>query len=168
MSEIWDAYDRKEQRLGFDLVREEKIPDGAYHLVSETIIRHEDGTFLLMQRDWKKKLFPGAWEGGSGGSALKGETPDIAAKREVQEETGIAVKNLKELYIIVSDKHQAIYHGYLSVTDCQKDSITLQEGETIDYKWVSKKEFIDFFDSDEFIGNQKVRMKGFVDSIRGN
>ena len=166
MKEIWDAYDRNENKLGFDIVRGEAIPDGVYHLVSETIVRHNDGTLLLMQRDWNKKLFPGAWEVGSGGSALKGETPETAAKRELFEETGIRAAELEELYMVISDENHTIYHGFLTITDCPKDSIVFQEGETIDYKWVSKEEFIAFIDSKECIGLQKVRMKDFVDSLR--
>ena len=38
------------------LVRGENIPDGMYHLVGEIIVKHKDGTYLLMQRDYKKHL----------------------------------------------------------------------------------------------------------------
>ena len=31
--ELWDAYDRAGDLLGFDLVRGEPIPAGAFHLV---------------------------------------------------------------------------------------------------------------------------------------
>ena len=39
---------------------------------------------------------------------------------------------------IVHEKHQSLYVEYLCVTNCKKDAITLQEGETIEYKWVDK------------------------------
>ena len=32
--ELWDAYDRDGNPLGFDLVRGEPLPEGAYHLVA--------------------------------------------------------------------------------------------------------------------------------------
>ncbi|WP_270277945.1 hypothetical protein [Streptococcus infantarius] len=35
------------------LVRGEKIPKGVYHLVSEVIMRHQDGAYLLTQRNSK-------------------------------------------------------------------------------------------------------------------
>lgn len=35
--ELWDAYDREGNRLGFDLVRGEPVPGGAYHLVVEVL-----------------------------------------------------------------------------------------------------------------------------------
>lgn len=47
--ELWDAYDRELNKLGVTLVRGEEVPDGMYHLVSEVIVKHTDGEFLLMQ-----------------------------------------------------------------------------------------------------------------------
>ena len=44
--EIWDAYYEDGSLAGCDLIRGEKIPDGLYHLVSEVIVRHNDGDFL--------------------------------------------------------------------------------------------------------------------------
>ena len=84
--ELWDAYDKNEVKLGFDLIRGESIPDNVYHIVCDTIVRHRDGDYLLMQRDLDKEGWPGFWEAGAGGSALKGETPQECAKRELLEE----------------------------------------------------------------------------------
>ena len=138
MAEIWDAYDNKfniiENRT---LVRGEPIPEGIYHLVCEIIVKHIDGTYLLMQRDFRKHL-GGKWEVTAGGSALKGETPLMGAIRELKEETGLVAKGIKEIQRIVHDGHHSLYVEYLCVTDCEKDSISLQEGETVDYKWVDR------------------------------
>ena len=138
MAEVWDAYDNKfniiENRT---LVRGEAIPDGIYHLVCEIIVKHIDGTYLLMQRDFRKHL-GGKWEVTAGGSALKGETPLMGAIRELKEETGLEAKGIKEIQRIVHDGHHSLYVEYLCVTDCEKDSISLQEGETVDYKWVDR------------------------------
>ena len=73
--EIWDAYDSKLNKIdGLTLVRGEQIPDGYFHLCSEIIVRHTDGTYLIMQRD-KRKHLGGMWEATAGGSALQGEDP---------------------------------------------------------------------------------------------
>ena len=53
--ELWDAYDEKLNKIeGMTLVRGEEVPDGVFHLVCEIIVRHTDGTYLLMQRDPQK------------------------------------------------------------------------------------------------------------------
>ena len=50
--ELWDAYNSNFEKIeGLTLVREEqdKIPSGVYHLVCEILVRHTDGTYLLMK-----------------------------------------------------------------------------------------------------------------------
>lgn len=166
--ELWNAYDRDQNILGFDLVRGEAIPEGVYHLVCDTVVRHVDGDYLIMQRDFNKKVYPGFYGVGAGGSVLKGESPLEGAVRELAEESGIIAKqeDLAQIHFHISDKTQSIYYKYLCVTDCPKDSITLQEGETIDYKWLSKDEFLAFMDSDEAIDVERERLSEFLNTLR--
>lgn len=140
--EKWDAYDSQLNKIdGVTLVRGEEIPDGLYHLVCNVVVKHVDGTYLLMQRDLRKR-YGGMWEATAGGSALMGETPLECAKRELREETGIVATELTEVGRAVVDEPHAIFVQFLCVTDWQKDKITLQEGETIAYKWVSKEQVL--------------------------
>ena len=51
--EIWDAYDEKFNIIeGITLVRGEEanIPKGMYHLVVDILVKHEDGTYLLIPK----------------------------------------------------------------------------------------------------------------------
>lgn len=142
MVEIWDAYDKNFCKIeNVRLVRGEVIPEGIYHLVCEIIVKHIDGTYLLMQRDLKKHL-GGMWELTAGGSALINETPIECAIRELKEETGIEYIDLKEIRRIVHEGHRSLYVEYLCIVNCKKNSIILQEGETINYKWVAKDELL--------------------------
>lgn len=140
MPEIWDAYDRDFNKVeNVTLVRGEPIPDGMYHLVCDIVVKHVDGTYLLMQRDLQK-TFGGRWELTAGGSALIGETPLEGAMRELREETGIVASSLQKLEVIVSASKQSICVEYLCTTDWDKNAITLQKGETVAYKWVEQDE----------------------------
>lgn len=163
--EVWDAYDRQGVKTGAELIRGERIGEGLYHLVCNVVVRHADGDFLLLKRGFGKEAYPGFEEIGAGGSALKGETPLQGALRELREESGIEAKELEEIYRVVNDRNHSIHHGYLCVTDIPKDAIVLQEGETIDYRWISKEELADFFCSEKCIPSQKERLKGFMDSL---
>ena len=141
MIELWDAYDSNFNKIeGVELIRGDDIPDGMFHLVSEIIVKHIDGSYLLMQRD-PNKHYGLMWEATAGGSVLKGESELAAAKRELFEETGIASTNLMELGRIVHYEHKSLYVEYLCVTDCDKNSIKLQEGETVDFRWVNTEQF---------------------------
>ena len=138
--EIWDAYDKDFNKVSnITLIRGEAIPEGLFHLVCEIIVKHTDGSYLLMQRD-KRKHFGGMWEATAGGSALRGETPLECAVRELREETGIESDHLVEIGRVRS--HDTFYVEYLCVTSCKKDSIILQDGETIAYKWVNRNELV--------------------------
>lgn len=161
--EIWDGYNADGTLAGIDIIRGESMPEGIYNLVCEILVRHIDGDYLLMRRDLNKPAFPGFYEATAGGAAQKGEDAYTAAVRELHEETGISSNSLTEIgHLIFRDM---ICYQYLCITDCEKNSITLQAGETIDYKWVSEKEFISFINSDDMIYTQKERYTPYFKSL---
>lgn len=162
--EYWDAYDKDGHKLKETLVRGEEIPKEVYHLVAEVLVRHTDGDFLLMQRDLKKEIFPGYYEASAGGSALKGETAQEAIIRELREETGIhAFKHLE--LINTSIYLDSIFKTFYCIVDIDKDSIVLQEGETINYKWLNKDDFLAYSQSDEALAPQIKRLKPFINTL---
>ncbi len=163
--EIWDAYYRDGTLAGCELVRGEPTKDGLYHIVVDILVRHVDGEFLLMQRDTNKRPFPGKYEASAGGCILKGETPYIGAVRELREETGIHTDKLTYYYTVTDDGNNTIYMGYLCETDCAKDTITLQQGETINYRWISKDDFLKFIKGDEFTSYERFRWVKYLDRI---
>lgn len=153
--EIWDGYYRNGTLANIDLIRGEPIPDGLYHLVCEVLVRHTDSDYLLMRRDIAKANYGGYYEATAGGSALKGENKTDCIKRELFEETGISAEEFSELGQFILDDDKCIFYTFLCITDCDKTAITLQEGETMSYKWVSEAEFISFINSEEIIERQK-------------
>ena len=163
--EIWDGYFRDGSLSGIDLIRGENIPDGLYHMVCEVLVRHVDGDYLLMQRALEKETYPGYFEATAGGSALKGEDKLACVKRELFEETGIEADVFEELGCHVFDDKHSIFYTYVCVTDWDKSNIMLQKGETIAFKWLNKKEFNEFLNSDKVIERQK-RM--YIDYFKEN
>lgn len=138
--ELWDAYHADGTLAGCDLVRGEPVPDGLFHMVCSVLVQHADGTYLLMKRDPNKPNWPGVYEASAGGSALKGEAPEAAARRELLEETGIRAQSLTPLYEETGE--HTLYRGFLCVTDCAKTAITLQKGETVDFQWVTRAQLL--------------------------
>ena len=162
-AEHWDAYDENFALIeGVVLTRGEKIADGVFHLVCDIIVRHTDGEYLIMQRD-SRKHYGGLWEATAGGSALMGESSYQCAVRELYEETGIRADELTEVGRVVDHECHSAYVEYLCVTDCNKDSIILQDGETSDYRWVNKDTLLRM-NKDELITE---RMQLFVDELKG-
>lgn len=166
MAELWDAYYLDGTKAGFDLVRGRHLEcQGVYHLVCQVIVRHTDGSFLLMQRDWNKEGWPGMWECTAGGSALKGEDRMQCARRELEEETGLIAGEMQELGRTVYERSHSIVYDFLCVLDCDKSSIRLQEGETIAHKWLPPEEFRAFLQGGEIVRSNAARMEGYAERI---
>ena len=162
--EQWDAYDESFNLIeGITLTRGERIDNGLYHLVCDIIVQHIDGEYLIMQRD-ARKHYGGMWEATAGGSALKGESPLQCAVRELYEETGIRSDTLTEVGRVVDDEYHSAYVEYLCITDCDKSSVVLQEGETSDYRWVDRNTLLNM-KNNELVTE---RMQLFVDELKVN
>ena len=160
--EKWDAYDRHLNKIdNLTLIRGDVIPEGVFHLVCDIIVKHTDGTYLLMQRDHMKHL-GGMWEATAGGSALQGEDPITCAIRELKEETGITTDKLTEVGRVLHYGHQTYYVEYLCNTDVVKESIILQEGETSAFKWVTGDELRKM--SRDEIATQRIQT--FIEELR--
>lgn len=157
--EWWDGYLSDGTPAGVDLLRGAPIPKGIYHLVCEILVRHTDGDYLLMQRDLRKPNWSGYYEATAGGSALKGEDKFTCAARELYEETGISAQSLREIGRSLSQ--DTIYFSFLCVTDCEKSSVKLQEGETISYRWLNEEAFLSFIHSNAAIPSQKRRYEQY-------
>lgn len=164
--EIWDAYDKNSNKLGFDIIRGQKREADVYHLVVEALIRHEDGDYLLVQRAHDKEVFPSVFESSAGGSVLKGEDVDQAIRREVFEETGIdRINSIEKINRQVLSDRRTIFYTYVIETDFSKDQLVLDPEETIDYRWISKEEYISYTKSDENIPYQIERLTTYISQI---
>lgn len=168
--ELWDLYDKDGNRTGETFVRghekKKNIPEGRYHLVVDLLVQHEDGTYLLTKRSECKEVYPGYWEASAGGSALSGEDPETAARRELFEETGLVPDTMELVGTLFKDASRAIFYSYIVKVSCDKDSIVLQEGETTDYKWVDKKGFLEYVDSDKTIESHNARFGEYIARLR--
>ena len=159
--ELWDAYTRNGAKTGGVLVRGQRMWPGIYHMVCEVLVRHVDGSYLCMIRSRQKPNYPLYPECTAGGSALLGEDPLTCIRRELREETGIEWTEFEEVSRTVRDCYATIFYSYLCTVDWPKDQITLQEGETEAYQWLSEEAFIELLNSGRMIPGQPERMEGW-------
>lgn len=156
--EMWDAYDSCENKLGYKVPRSmaKSLPEGIFHVVVMIYTVTKDKKVLVTQRS-KNKTNPLKWEV-TGGSILAGEKPAEGAVRELLEETGLStsVNDLKPLYEYTDYKRHCIYHSYLNIMESE-EKIVLQEGETMNYMWLSYEEFVEIVMSDRFVSSERQR-----------
>ena len=165
--EIWDLYDGEGNRTGetWERSRAGEIPEGRYHIVCDVLIRHRDGSFLLMKRDPEKDGYPGCWEAGAGGAALAGEGPEEAARREMLEETGLVPETLDLIGVTRRSSSRSILYAYVASVACGRDDVRLQKGETVDHRWMARGPFLAAMREEELLAVQYERFRPYLERI---
>lgn len=158
--ELWDAYDRDGNLLGFDLVRGKKAPAYAWHLTVGIYPITEDGRMLVTRRH-PMKAFGLKWEV-TGGAVCKGEDALQGAVRELREETGLVIPAEKLIRIGMKAKenpggYHTLYHTFLTFFDPEQQTIRLQEGETVDYRLMPYEEFCRFVMTEDYVPSLRER-----------
>lgn len=137
--ENWDLFDIQRRPLHRTCRRGEILNPGEYHMDVEIWTVDRNQNVLLTLRDPRKEAYPDKWES-TGGSALAGETSRQAAVRELHEETGILAAEEELTYLGTHLEHTAFMDIYLLRRDIPISQLTMQDGETVDAKWVTLAE----------------------------
>ena len=135
--EIWDIFNEKGVLTGKTTVRGRGfLKPGEYHLVVHIWVVSGDGRYLIQRRSENKKLMPGEWAA-TGGAAISGEDSFTAAKRELFEELSInsTAKTLNKIFRL--KRRNSLLDVWLIKADPSVESLTLQESEVAEVKWVS-------------------------------
>jgi isopentenyldiphosphate isomerase len=149
--EVWDVYDKDRMKTGNTMLRGSKFEPDTYHMVVHVCIFSSDGKMLIQQRQPFKEGWPNLWDITVGGSAVKGDTSQSAAEREVWEEIGYSL-NLKNSRPSMTINFE---HGfddmYLLEEDLEINSLKVPSEEVQQVKWATKDEIIFMIDREEFI-----------------
>lgn len=137
--ELFDAYDEHACPLGFDLIRGQTFPNGAYNKVVQ-IYTFDHAMNLLITLRHPEKVFGNFWEV-TAGAVHKGETEHQGALRELEEETGL---KLHESELRLFDHHlerTSLWYTYVVVLKEVQPSIRYQAFETVAHRWIKLTDF---------------------------
>lgn len=160
MKEQWDLYNAERVPLNTTILRGETHPAGTYHLVVNVWVINSRGEILATLRHYSKVQYPNMWEN-QGGAVKRGETSLEAVIRELHEETGILAAPPELTLLGSSVEKTAIVDIYALHKDISLSDIILQDGETVDAKWVTMYEF-DRMISEGIVSDASVRRKRAV------
>lgn len=142
--ELWDLLDKDRNPLNrtHPRGRQYPMPPHTYHTIVSVFTVDREDRLLLTLRAPTKGMYPGYWEF-TGGSGVSGEDSLTSAHRELLEETGIDCPPEELIFLGTLREPSAFMDCYLCRLDEAAEDvvITLQEGETVDYKWVTFCEF---------------------------
>ncbi len=145
-----DIYDQYENKTGKICDRGIKMLDGEYQLIVTVWTVNHNKKLLITQRDPNKDFYGSYWEC-TGGAVIAGENQLEAAKRELQEETGIEA-DISQFQLF--DKRfigENIYYSYILHYDFCLNDILLQKGETVSAALVDLNELEDMYNHNQFI-----------------
>ena len=138
--ELWDLLDKDRNSLGITHPRGRQypMPRGTYHTVVSVFTVDASNRLLLTLRAPTKGMYPNYWEF-TGGSGVAGEDSLTSAHRELSEETGIDCPAEELVFLGTIREPSAFMDCYLCRLDKAGEdvSVTLQEWETVDFKWVT-------------------------------
>ena len=137
--ELWDLLDGDRRPLGRTHVRGEHMEPGTFHLVVYVWTVNSNKQILVTLRHPQKEEYPDFWEN-TAGSALAGEKSRQAAVRELYEETGINAQESELTLLGVRKEKSQFADTYIVRKDTSLGELTLQEGETVDARWITLAE----------------------------
>ena len=155
--EIWDIYDKNRTKTGKTIVRgsDEALSAGEYHIVTFICIFNSSGQMLIQQRQPFKEGWPGFWDITAGGSAISGDTSQMAASRELLEEVGISVDFSNAIPHFTINTEHAFCDVYLHQEDIDISGLKLQYEEVAQVKWATKEEILGMIEDGSFVPLQE-------------
>lgn len=143
--ELLDILDEKGNKIGIK-ERDEVHKDGDWHKVAFIFVVNDKGEIILQKRSKDKGSNPNKWTASASGHLAVGDTNIQGARRELEEEIGITVKEDELEYLCTvkeqwCDEKRKISHiaiVYLLFKNVTIGELTLQEEEV---KYVNYKDF---------------------------
>lgn len=127
--------------------------DKELHRIASTCIIYKGNKYLLLQRSFEKKAFPGKWTVPGGGLSIDDyiNTPKTTSehwyfsvenslRREVKEEAGIEVRDLKYLCDMTFIRSDNIPVVILSFYAPYKSGEVVLDKDSINYTWATYEE----------------------------
>ena len=74
-------------------------------------------------------------------------------------------RELELIGITKKPKSRSILYAYYAVVSCEKDAIRLQEGETVDYRWVDLPTLLRMSLEEPVLKIQYERYKPYLDTL---
>ena len=160
MSEWIDLYDRNKKKLNRMVDRNTYLfQPGEFMMYVLAILENREGKILITRRSLHKKWAAGDWEV-PGGGAKSNESSYEAIQREVEEETGLHVKNGKVIDSYFNEDIHRLDNYFVDIYhfkfDFSLEDITLNSNESIDCKCVSIEELILMNEEQPFLHFERI------------
>ncbi len=83
----------------------------------------------------------------------------------MQEETGLKAEKLELISITRKPDSRSVVYAFIAMVDAAKDSVMLQEGETVDYQWMKLSALRKMIRDEPVLAIQYPRYKPYLDTL---
>lgn len=136
-----------------DMIAKEPSEPKSQKKYADALVWNSEGKMLFLKRSKDSEMFPGQW-GLVGGHIDINESPKDSVIRELKEETGIEIKDCKE---IAQANNPIIHYFEINLND---DEIVILEGtEHNNLKWMNREEW----ENEDLIVSLKENLKKIYD-----
>ncbi|WP_055436817.1 NUDIX hydrolase [Lacinutrix algicola] len=162
MDELIDIVTKDGKPTGESALKSEIHSKGHYHNTAHIWFYTREGEVLLAQRAASKVIFPLLWDVSVAGHIDAGETIEIGALREIEEEIGLQIETSDLEKIGVFEcfqtypngiKDNEFHHTYIAELILPVSSLTLQKEEVEALKLVSMFDFLELLVNSETNGH---------------
>ena len=144
--EQFDIYDQDNQPLGIVKSRSEVHAEGDWHRTIHIWIINSKNELLIQRRSSISISNPNLWDISSAGHISAGESTELSASRELDEELGIKAE-FSEFQYLFTLKESSVQHNgkyidneyqlvYLVKKDLHLHDLTLQKEEVSEVAWM--------------------------------
>ncbi len=145
MEQLEIVHSENGKPTGEVLPRNMAIANKAWCRSTNVYILNSRGEILCHKRSMQKERLPGAWYTHLGGHVGQGETVDLNALKEVEEESGItlAPSQLVKWRTTKADGPCLWMHDYVALVDQPVEAFTPQPGEVDEFSWQTFNQIIE-------------------------
>lgn len=143
-----EVVDAKDNRLtGIVLPRHEVLSNQFWCRSTNVFVFNSEGALLCHQRSMQKERKPGAWSTHLGGHVGAGESYELNAVKELEEEAGINVdpKSLIPWRTTKVEAARLWVREYVTIIDEHASAFTPQPGEVDQFAWKHLHEIVQEF-----------------------
>ncbi len=116
-------------------------------VTQKAVVWRRDGKFLAMRRSKTAPTHPLAWDL-PGGELEYGEAPVAGIAREIKEETGLEVKDLRPFDVFGHENLGGFWVTIAYTCNALTDTVVLSY-EHVDFQWVTKEKFLKLESTDK-------------------
>ncbi|MEL4307592.1 NUDIX hydrolase [Joostella sp. CR20] len=174
MDELVDILDSEGNPTGKTLLKSEAHQKGLFHPTVHVWMYTDEKQVLLQKRAPNKDTYPNKWDVSVAGHISAGETPEVSAVREVQEEIGLTISenDLEKVGVLRSSVVHSktiidceFHHIYIVKLKQSLKTLQLQESEVTAIKLVAIEQYLKELQDFEFMQNYVPKTPNYIDLV---